>query len=108
MGGRMMANLAGLAEDHAVAIDLIDLNIRALLADRPECPGPAEVDEWATLTRAMRRHNSAVVMFLIRIIADLAVDADLDHRVLIPMLRGMATTRMDAAERAMTELGYTA
>lgn len=106
MAGRMELSLRDLAADHDTAIDLIDLSMQAIRANRPGCPAPEDLAEWTRLTRAIQERNSPVVLFLIRIVADMGVQSWPEPDVLLRTLRGMATDRLEASREMLIELGW--
>lgn len=93
---------AHLTNQHAMVIDLIDIAMRYF-------SGPPNIDDivnWERISYQIMKENSVVVLFLVRAIADLLVQLDVDREAVLARMRQAAVARLDDAEQVLRQQGY--
>lgn len=96
--------ITALIDEHATVIDLIDLTMQMLAND--EMADPRYQAEWNRLSDQLIDHNSPVIMFLVRLVAELLLQTPVGREEAVARLRKVAVDRLDYAERVMKARGY--
>ena len=97
--------LAALTEDHARVVDLVAIAMRAL----DGVTRPDDMDQMTDLTRRLYQHNTPVVYFLVKVVADLAVALadreDVSHEAVVEAMRIYAADYLNMGEALLRSRG---
>jgi hypothetical protein len=96
--------LALIADHHAVVIDMIELTMNLIESRRPM--SARDRQRWNRLADRLMEHNSPVIVFLVRLVAELAVQSGVDQQQMLKTLRQKAGQRLDDADRKLRAGGY--